>query len=335
MPFKFNDPIVGGTVLRIPAIQSPNYVPGVSGWIISIDGSAEFNNLTIRGQFAGTDFVIDSAGIFFYSAAPAAGNLILAIANAGGADSFGNTYTEGVNLGNAAGVQVLLRIISSVQAAIQFPTNNANENVAANITTNVIGAGLTAFLQLVISGPKTNVTGAQDWTQILLNSANFGNTSDASLELNYIGTGGGAHEYAFLDGTGFNIIAGSIIAAHPGSTPLIAESWQTLALVNGFTAGTNPGGFVDVPQIRLRADNKALEFKGILVTPAVITSHVFSSVPAGYPNANLGGNYGLGAITNLAGGSSDLVRVQNNGNISLQNSPASFNFALSTVCQTQ
>src|SRR5439155_2619013 len=43
------NPIVGGTVLRRPAIQSPNYVAGTSGWAIFADGTAEFNGVTIRG----------------------------------------------------------------------------------------------------------------------------------------------------------------------------------------------------------------------------------------------------------------------------------------------
>jgi hypothetical protein len=40
-------PATGGTVLRIPAIQSPNFVNGVSGWIIRQDGSAQFNSIVI------------------------------------------------------------------------------------------------------------------------------------------------------------------------------------------------------------------------------------------------------------------------------------------------
>lgn len=45
-----DDQLVGGTVLRRPAIRSPNFVTGVSGWSINIDGSAEFQNATIRGS---------------------------------------------------------------------------------------------------------------------------------------------------------------------------------------------------------------------------------------------------------------------------------------------
>lgn len=93
----FQDPIVGGIALRIPAIRSPNFVAGSQGWTINIDGSAEFNNLTVRGSFVGTDYVINASGAFFYSGTPAAGNLIVSIAPNPGADAFGNAYPAGIN----------------------------------------------------------------------------------------------------------------------------------------------------------------------------------------------------------------------------------------------
>jgi hypothetical protein len=92
----FQNPIVGGTALRIPAIQSPNFSPGADGWIIRIDGSAEFNNLTIRGTFNGNDFILNSSGLFIYDGTPAAGNLVATIAPAQGTDGFGNTYLGGI-----------------------------------------------------------------------------------------------------------------------------------------------------------------------------------------------------------------------------------------------
>jgi len=47
VPYK--DPLTADTVLVRGAIQSPNYVPGVSGWIVRQNGSAEFSNLIARG----------------------------------------------------------------------------------------------------------------------------------------------------------------------------------------------------------------------------------------------------------------------------------------------
>jgi hypothetical protein len=46
----FANSVVGGVTLVRPAIQSPGYSTGATGWTINADGSAEFNNVTIRGQ---------------------------------------------------------------------------------------------------------------------------------------------------------------------------------------------------------------------------------------------------------------------------------------------
>jgi hypothetical protein len=77
--------------LAIPSVRSPNFVTGVSGWQISKNGNAEFNNVTIRG---GT--VIGGAALY-YSGMPALGNLIASISGTTGVDAFGNTYPAGVS----------------------------------------------------------------------------------------------------------------------------------------------------------------------------------------------------------------------------------------------
>jgi hypothetical protein len=47
----FADKVIGGVNKLIrSAIQSPNYVPGISGWTINKDGTAEFDNIEIRGS---------------------------------------------------------------------------------------------------------------------------------------------------------------------------------------------------------------------------------------------------------------------------------------------
>jgi hypothetical protein len=87
--------------LRLAFLRSPNFLAGVSGWTINQDGSAEFNNLTIRGTFFGTDFVISALGVFFYSGVPALGNLIISITPAAGADDGqGNAFLAGVSVYN-------------------------------------------------------------------------------------------------------------------------------------------------------------------------------------------------------------------------------------------
>lgn len=47
----FNTPLAGaGGALILPSLHSPQYIPGVAGWTINRDGSAEFNNALFRGQ---------------------------------------------------------------------------------------------------------------------------------------------------------------------------------------------------------------------------------------------------------------------------------------------
>lgn len=102
MGMPFGDPVTGaGGVLVIPSIHSPNFVHNTSGWSIGQDGSAEFNNLTVRGTFYGTDYIISAAGIFFYNGTPATGNLIISIAAMAGTDPYGNTYPQGVAIAAA------------------------------------------------------------------------------------------------------------------------------------------------------------------------------------------------------------------------------------------
>ncbi len=101
------NPIVGSTILRRPAIQSPNFVDGSAGWMVSDDGSAEFNNLEIRGTFNGTDYILNSTGFFLYSGTPGAGNLINSVTNFSGTDPYGNIYLTGsASYSNAGGQAV-------------------------------------------------------------------------------------------------------------------------------------------------------------------------------------------------------------------------------------
>jgi len=46
----FSDPILAGEELIREAIRSPDYVAGAAGWRIAADGSAEFNDTTVRGE---------------------------------------------------------------------------------------------------------------------------------------------------------------------------------------------------------------------------------------------------------------------------------------------
>lgn len=94
MPGGFNNPIVGGGgALVYPSIHSPDFEHLIQGWTINKDGSAEFENLTLRGTFNGNDYIINSFGLFIYDGPAALNTLILAMAGAPGTDEFGNAYS--------------------------------------------------------------------------------------------------------------------------------------------------------------------------------------------------------------------------------------------------
>lgn len=188
------DPVVGSTILRRPAIQSPNFVTTVSGWTINADGSAEFNNLLIRGTFNGTDFVVNSSGAFFYSGTPAAGNLISSVTNSAGTDSFGNNYLTGpATYDNSTGIATALNagfvaFYSGSLSGGWSALSSVSGDSAGNVQVNAGGQ-----LQLIGSSGVTingsSSTGAGD---------NGGVTSGPSGTVNAFPAAGPNHTHAEL-----------------------------------------------------------------------------------------------------------------------------------------
>lgn len=163
----FSNAVLGGaTKLIRAAIQSPNFLSGVSGWTINRDGSVEFNSGTFRG-------IITNGGMFIYDGTPAAGKLMLAVSPTAGVDAFGNAYQKGFNTYlNVIGptffnfldqtTQALLAAIGSIAGTFVF-TTEPGENFT-------IGAGTGA--DLALSGNDINITGSGASGQITIGSDN-------------------------------------------------------------------------------------------------------------------------------------------------------------------
>lgn len=107
---QFQDDLAAGVVLVRPALQSPDYVAGTSGWAIFQDGSAEFNDGTFRGTTT-----ISGTGLY-YDGSPAAGNLSMSLAAADGTDAYGNAYVEGLGIYDVDGSQ--LQLVSGAGASM-------------------------------------------------------------------------------------------------------------------------------------------------------------------------------------------------------------------------
>lgn len=144
---QFQDDLAAGVVLVRPALQSPDYVTGVSGWAIMIDGSAEFNDVTIRG---GT--TVSGLGLY-YDGTPAAGNLIMSIAADAGTDSFGNDYFSGMSVYDSSGssIQVdagsgssAMRFTPPDVAGVTWATGSMGSSLGSRLGTNTPQVFLTA-----------------------------------------------------------------------------------------------------------------------------------------------------------------------------------------------
>jgi hypothetical protein len=172
--------------LAIPSVQSPNFITGLIGWIIRQNGNAEFNNLTIRGTFFGLDFIINSAGAFFYSGTPALGNLKISIASAAGTDNFGNVYTDNIacyNIAVAGGgyTQIAANPVTGLPYLVQLPPGIVHLGAAPQVNSSPVNAGLvTERAQINVSSGYESGTGATG-AAVLQLASRANNSAFASL----------------------------------------------------------------------------------------------------------------------------------------------------------
>ena len=261
---SFSNPVTGGQgALVRPAIKSPNYVAGSSGWTINRDGSAEFNNLTLRGTFNGTNYVINSSGAFFYDGAPAAGNLIASITPAIGTDSHGNPYARGVS--------------------VYDNTNHVFTNLNSGISLGTFtGAGFDyteeALIfndpdRLIIVGPTNTGAGEADTPRLQLKAGTGGSASFGPRvvisDLN---------QTASAD----LLLSGSVVkVSNDGNTQAI---WQTPTYNTNWSSSTAFGGDTGLQPLQYRLDAQDnLVIEGCFTSggTAPTNSNVFD-LPAGY-----------------------------------------------------
>lgn len=283
-------PINGGVNLVLPAFQSPDYVPGVSGWSVFIDGSCEFNNGTFRGTvtastFQGSNFTINSAGAFFYSATPALGNLIGSIAPAAGTDIYGNKYVAGVGVydnPNSLFAELFAGQLRVGQIVAGVPdTGNAGTMVAT--FSGLPGA------QTIITSPQTaTLTGP---ARMALDAGVFGAT---------IGAANAPHFDIYSDssGTACNLhVAGATVAIDRTSGALLSPvTWQTPVLGTGWATGPTTGA-LKLIQYRIDAEDNLVVLGTVHATSATPAATLFT-LPAGYLPAK---NHRIVCVSNAGG----------------------------------
>ena len=193
--------------------------------------------------FAGNT-IINPSGIFIYSGAPAAGNLVAAIAPASGTDSFGNAYGKQLQVGNSsAPAQVLITQSANNQAAeITFPMPAQSLSNVPNVAGGVVSGG--PLVNLLFSGPA--IAAVADWVQMVAFSNDNAGTN-ARMEFRYIDSSSVAHVIASYNGTGWTMtnltvstINGSANTGTAGLTDgTLNGTSSTAGLPNGGINGTS------------------------------------------------------------------------------------------------
>ena len=326
-----NNPIVGGITLRIPAIQSPDYVAGVSGWSIFIDGTAEFNNVTIRGTFItgtvpGAHVTITGGQILIFDS----GNNLVGQLDSTGIEAIGSN-----------GSLVRLHTVGSAAEIGVLPGGgNVNEAIIAGAN------GPSSTPQLVIESPQQTLTTPNTRASIVLQGANavFGkalatmSADEVSITGLANGTGVGS---AGLDvgGPGATVPGGANLFGGSGSAIGLDTGGPSIA--NNVTIATNSLSLIvntidDAATHRLyllRAlDNFDCSSTLTLTTTSTLItgcSHTYTSIPAGAKWSVIGTfDCGLGAVANTDIG--ELWVALNGGALAKQNGDASYNGGLNT-----
>jgi uncharacterized membrane protein YeaQ/YmgE (transglycosylase-associated protein family) len=293
----FVNPILGsGGALVRPAIKSPNYVPGSSGWMVGRDGSSEFSSGTFRGAitatsgtftgtinaggtFTGTNYILNSAGLFLYSGTPGLGNLTGSIASAAGADAFLNNYLAGS---------------TTYDRVNKLYTNCANGSVEVGPLVTGVGpmpsraGGMTAQFPAgfpatgILAGPTdaTHDTGPQ--VDIIAGSFGAALGSAAAPAVKMVGDPG--QTTAVTLGVG-----GAVVALDPASGALQNPyTWQTPTYNTGWTGGSTASASYQPLMYRITAENELWLFGAAHATAAAPSATVFT-LPTAYQPAPTGG----------------------------------------------
>jgi hypothetical protein len=288
----FRNPILAGTTLIRDAIQSSNYLARRSGWQIATNGTAEFNDITIRG---GTNV---GGTALYYAGTPAAGNLRYSISDTAGTDAYGNGYGVGIiayAFGHTGDIGLVDGEVLLGHAATAFAGS------ASLRQTLLFGGDV-----LIDSGTGDASHTDSSYVQAIAGT-NGQTTGSATAPHVVIGDGQGVSDVDAL-------ISGSWIKTDKAGTHV---TWQSPSYATGW-AGGPAGGSVQPLQYRLDAQDN-LVIVGAAHNTGSAGGTVFT-LPAGY--RPLQTQRGV-AVTN-SGGTGALVfyEVNTSGVVSINAVPS-------------
>lgn len=280
----FRNPIIGGGgALVYPAIKSPNYAAAAAGWTINKDGSAEFNNVALRGSLLGARVEQNGNGTFYYSGAPAFGNLLASVCMdiTVTADRFGNALVTGYTfyVQQSSGAVLAWNMYFVTPGGIAVPIMRTLGSSAAN---GYHGPYVANNGILFRADPVMEVTG------------------DFQVD-GWISAIGGT-------------------AANP--TLITTDSWHPFSLASGWSVGTDSNGTNYPPAYRLLPDG-AVAIRGCLTTPSsgTVLSVPVNSVALAAPYVPASGApIPTATVVQASGAHLGTVEIHPNGNVELQGS---------------
>jgi hypothetical protein len=149
---------------RVSAVSVTSNITTVS---VPVMQPASLFSPTIFGE----DYIISPAGSFFYSAAPAHGDLIASTAAAGGSDEgFTNPYKAGTVVYGTGGNASYVQMLAGTPAAMNLGTGDAAESGPGQVTTTIVGSGPTRTLVTRVFAPRVTGEAGGALTELRLSS---------------------------------------------------------------------------------------------------------------------------------------------------------------------
>lgn len=239
---------IAGTYLVRSAMQSPNFVSGSAGWSVFRDGSAEFNNVTIRGA------TVAQGVSLYYNGTPALGNMIVSIAPAAGTDVYGNAYPQGITTYDGAGhktgtwnlgslqtydpvstgsIGIFPQSTAGLSPTIQINTGGTSSTVPAQLSAFAVTTGANQPYDIgTFYGPESTADAHHSYAAVQLRAG--GTATDGAVGT--LGWGNNSTTYIpFIWNQAGIVGIGTVYGATPGTSPAAQETWHTLSLAASWT----------------------------------------------------------------------------------------------------
>lgn len=237
-----NDQIVGGEVLRLPAVHSPGFVSGSTGWSINGDGSAEFNNVVSRGSIQsgtapGARFLINPGNGDIVDVYDSANELIMKIDSNGILSEYVFSATSQHVFYEGDGLHYVSDLDASTAFERFFPstTTNSHAQLRLSVTNN---DGLSTYTLTLAAGSDLS-PGASGLSGTERGVSGSVVQADTSGSLNLVhaaaisGTTDGSGFLTFNHGASFTPTM-ILCQAHGAGTP----SFGTTSVIDGSITST-------------------------------------------------------------------------------------------------